>query len=220
MSAPKTELVDDVAELLILWPHLAGALERDQGAPDEERVTGGEGIAGLPVNADVLDALRTLSQDVPRLAFWAAAVVAEPPVSRTVDNHLSQLPRFHERMLVTAATQEAADLARRTHSLLRLVKLAVGLRTLDWQLGQFCPLHDDRLIELVSPGDEGFLRFSRVDAAGFPIAPTVEWRRNECALCRHCGATWTPPQYLLLGKLLREADARRLAAHVERQGAA
>lgn len=214
------QLVDDVTEMLILWPHLAAALERDQGVIAEEKVSGDAGMFGLPVNADVLDALRELGEQVPHLAFWAAEVVAEPPIARTIDSHLRHFPRFHERMLVTAAVTEAAQLAAAVHALLRAVKLAVGLRTVDRRLGQFCPLHDDPLRELIAPGDEGVLRYRRLDRAGQPIAPAVEWRRSDCALCRHCGAAWAPSQYLLLGKLLREADTRRLAAEIEARGAA
>jgi len=220
MAAPQTALVDDVTELLILWPHLAGALERDRGASEEERVSGGSGTFGLPVNADVLDALRTLHTEVPRIAAWAARTVAETPTLRTVDDHLRHFPRLHERMLVTAAVEQAGELAAAIHSLLRQVKLAVGLRTLDRRLGQFCPLHDAPLRELVAPGDEGVLRYRRLDRAGQPIAPAVEWRRSDCAQCRHCGAAWEPSQYLLLGKMLREADTRRLAAEIEARGCA
>lgn len=219
MAPTQTALIDDVTELLILWPHLAGALERDQGAAEAERVSGDAGAFGLPVNADVLEALRLLHLDVPVLAQWAAGVIAEPYLPRSVDDHIRHFPRFHERMLVTAAIQEAARLAAGVHSLLRQVKLAIGLRTVDRRLGQYCPLHDEPLRELIAPGDEGVLRYRRLDRAGQPIAPAVEWRRSDCALCRHCGAAWEPSQYLLLGRLLREADTRRLAAEIEARGA-
>ncbi len=219
MAAPQTRLVDDVTELLILWPHLAAALERDQGTAEGERVSGDAGAFGLPVNADVLDALRTLGAEVPGIASWAAGVVAEPPVHRSIEQHLRHFPRLHERMLVTAAVKEAAHLAVAVHGLLRQVKVAIGLRTADRKLGQFCPLHDDELRELIAPGDEGVLRYRRLDRDGQPIAPAVEWRRSDCALCRHCGAAWEPSQYLLLGRLLRDADNRRLAAEVDARGA-
>lgn len=220
MAAPQTALVDDVTELLLLWPHLAAALERDQGAISDERVSGDTDTFRLPVNADVLDALRTLSVEVPSLASWAAGIIAEPAASREIDAHLRHFPRIHERMLVTAAVTEAAQLAAAVRSLLRQVKVALGLRTLDRRLGQFCPLHDEPLRELIAPGDEGVLRYTRLDRAGQPIAPAVEWCRSDCALCRYCGAAWEPSQYLLLGRLLREADTRRLAAEIEKRGAA
>jgi hypothetical protein len=214
VAAPQTALVDDVTELLILWPHLAAALERDNGTPEGERVSGDPGTFGLPLNADVLQALQLLTDEVPKAAAWAAGIIAEPPMRRTIDGHLRHFPRLHERMLVTAAIREAAELARTVHAVTRRVKLALGLRTVDRRLGQFCPLHDDPLSELIAPGDEGILRYRRLDQKGQPIAPAVEWRRFDCALCRHCKASWAPSQYLLLGKLLREADARRLAAEI------
>lgn len=215
MSIPQTALVDDVTELLILWPHLADALERDSGTADAERVSGG-GAFGLPVNADVLEALRVLCRDVPEIAMDAAGVVGEPPMHRAVPQHLAHFPRLHERMLVTAAVTEAGQFAARVHALLRLVKIAIGLRTADQRLGQYCPLHDAPLRELVAPGDEGVLRYRRLDREGRPVAPAVEWRRSDSVLCRHCGASWTSGQYLLLGRMLREADLRRLAAEANR----
>lgn len=210
MGVPQTALVDEVTELLILWPHLAAALERDAGSAQDERVSGGGGF-GLPVNADVLHALHLLETDLPDLAAWAAEIVAEAPVKRGVEGHLRHLPRLHERMLVTAAVPEAAHLAARLHALLRLVKIAVGLRTADRPLGQPCPLHDDPLTQLLIPGDEGVLRYRRLDRDGQPVAPAVEWMRSDCTLCRHCEAAWAPSQYLLLGRLLREAESRRTA---------
>jgi hypothetical protein len=211
MGAPQTGLVDDVTELLILWPHLGVALERDAGAPEAEKVSGG-GTFGLPVNADVLQALERLNRDVPALAFWAMRVVAETPAQRDIEGHLRHFPRFHERMLVTAAVHEAGQFAARVHDLVRHVKLAIGLLTHDRRLGHYCPLHDEPLCELVAPGDKGTLRYRCLDRAGQPVAPAVEWSRTDCALCRHCGASWAPSQYLLLGRLLRDADNRRVQA--------
>lgn len=211
MSDPRPALVDDVTELEILWPHLEGALERDAGAAEAERVSGGGGW-GLPVNADVLQALQVIGRELPDLLSWAAEVVAEPPTARDVPGHLRHLPRLHERMLVTAAAAEAGQLAARVHGLNRVVKLAVGLRTADRELGHLCPLHDDPLGALVVPGDEGVLRYRGLDRAGRPVAPSVEWRRSVCTLCRVCGASWAPGQYMLLGRLLMDAQWRREAA--------
>lgn len=211
MGAPQTGLVDDTTELLILWPHLGAALERDAGTPDGEKVSG-TGAFGLPLNADVLQALERLNREVPALAFWAMRVVAETPAQRDIETHLKHFPRLHERMLVTAAVHEAGQFAARVHDLVRHVKLAIGLRTRDRRLGHYCPLHDEPLCELVAPGDKGTLRYRCLDQQGQPVAPAVEWSRTDCALCRHCGASWAPSQYLLLGRLLREADTRRVQA--------
>lgn len=206
-----TALVDDVTELLILWPHLAAALERDAGASVEPVVSGGNDPAfGLPVNADVLGALAHLRREVPFTAAWACGVVAEPWVGRDVEGHLRHMPRWHERMLVTAAADDAGRLAAAVRSMLRDVKLALGLRTPDRALGQFCPMHDEPLREMIAPGSEARLRYTRLDRAGRPIMPAVEWTRHDAAVCRYCGASWAPSQYLGLGRLLREADARRV----------
>jgi hypothetical protein len=208
-----TTLVDDITELLILWPHLDGALARDAGMAEAERVSGGTPPSfGLPLNADVLSALCALGTQVPAIAYWAAGIVGEDPGVRSIDGHLRHMPRWHERMLVTAAVDDAGRLAANIHALLRHTKLAVGLRTPDRPLGQFCPLHDTPLRELVAPGDEGVVRYKRLDRRGQPIEPAVEWTRHDCASCHECGASWAPSQYLMLGRLMRQADARRLDA--------
>jgi hypothetical protein len=214
MAEPRTAFTDDTTELGILWPHLVEALERDAGVPQGGRVSGAATELGLPVNADAMIALQAIAEGLPRIAAWAAGVVAEQPVTRTVDGHLRHLPRLHERMLVTAAAAEAGQLADAVHALLRTAKLAVGLRLPDRRLGQFCPLHDDVLTELIAPGDEGILRYRYLDHAGQPIAPAVEWQRHDAALCRHCRAAWTPDLYLLLRRLLAEADNRRIVGRV------
>lgn len=211
-----TALVDNVTELVILWPHLAAALERDAGAAEGERVSGRADPAfALPVNADVLGALTTLSAEVPALAYWAAGVVAEQPEVRSIEGHLRHVPRWHERMLVTAAVDEAGQLAASLRAMLRTVKLSLGLRTADRPLGQYCPLHDEPLRELIAPGNEATLRYSLLDRQGQPLGVAVEWTRHDAAKCRFCGASWAPSQYLMLGRLMREADARRLQAECE-----
>lgn len=213
MTDAKTAVVAEVTELLILWPHLAEALARDTGVSEAaERVSGGPTAFALPLNADVHAALGTLHHEVPSLALWAAGVVAEPALQRGIDGHLRQFPRWHERMLVTAATAEAGQLAAGLHSMLREVKLALGFRTPDRRLGQWCPMHDAALCELIKPGDEGKLRYTRLSSAGQPVAPAVDWTRTDAAVCRLCGASWGPAQYLMLERLLREADSRRLDA--------
>lgn len=211
-----TALVNDVTELLILQPHLERALERDAGTSTEARVSGGTDPAfSLPVNADAFAALITLGSEVPALAYWAAGIVAEAPEVRSINGHLRHMPRWHERMLVTAAIDDAAHLAASLHAILRHVKLALGLRTADRPLGQFCPLHDVPLRELIAPGNEATLRYARLDRDGQPIDVAVEWTRHDAAECRYCGASWAPSQYLMLGRMMREADARRLQAQIE-----
>lgn len=216
MPGPQTAVAAEVTELLILCPSLYDALARDEGVSmDAERVTGGTESIALPLNADVSQAIATLHTEVPPLAFWAAGIVAEPPMTRTIGEHLAQIPRWHERMLVTAAADQAEQLARSLHGIVREVKLALGLRTPDRRLGQYCPLHDDPLRDLVALGDVGTLRYRSVDRDGQPVEPVVEWERHDGAMCRVCHASWAPGDYLLLQRQLREADARRLSAAAE-----
>lgn len=204
-------IFDEVAELSILWPAIGEALEKDAGVlADAERVSGGTAI-GLPVNADVFAASIMLTTEVPALAYWACSVIAEPPALRTVGAHLQHFPRWHERMLVTAALAEAAHLAVAVRSMLASAKLALGLRTPDRRLGQYCPMHDDPLCELIMPGDVATLRYTRLDRDGRPVTPAVEWTRREAAVCSACSASWEPGDYLALGRLMRQADARRSA---------
>lgn len=211
MTGGRSTLADDVDELTVLAPALRGALGRDQGAAEGERVSTSRAF-GLPVNADVLRALDVLAS-VPSIAWWAANVVGEPHnAARGLLDHLRHFPRQHERMLVTAAAEQAAQLAGSLNRLLREVKLALGLRTVDRRLGHFCPLHDAPLVELVAPGDVGTLRYARLDRQGRPVGPSVSWVHTDAVLCRSCGASWTPDRYVLLGRMLRQADARRLAA--------
>lgn len=215
-----TALVDDVTELLILIPHLGLALERDAGTSGEPVSGGVDPAFRLPVNADVLAAVHTLDRRVPALARWAAEVIAEPPRGRSIAEHVGQFARWHERMLVTAAHDEAAQLAAEVGETLRYVKLALGLRTPDRRLGRPCPMptHDDQPYELITPGSVATLRYNRLDRDGRPVGVAVDWVHNPSAVCRLCGASWHPAQYLMLGRLLREADARRYAA--AREGAA
>jgi hypothetical protein len=158
MAAPQTALVDDVTELLILWPHLTAALERDQGAAGSEKVSGDPGTFGLPVNADVLEALRLLTwtcrySPSGRPASSPNRTSAGPSTTTYATSPASMSACWSPRR------SRGGTLAVSVHAMLRQVKLAVGLRTVDRRLGQFCPLHDDPLRELIAPGDEGVLRY-------------------------------------------------------------
>lgn len=204
-----TALADDVAELLILIPHLDLALERDAGTSGEPTSGGADPAFRLPVNADVLAAVHTLDRRVPSLARWAADACAEPHLGRPIIDHVRHFPRWHERMLVTAAQHEAEHFAGEVADTLRYVKLALGLRTPDRRLGRPCPMHDEPIYGLITPGSVATLRYSRLDAEGQPIGVAVDWAHDPSAVCRLCGASWHPSQYLMLGRLMREADARR-----------
>lgn len=209
-----TALVDDVSELLILLPALDDAMERDGGAAEGEPVSGGPAALRLPVNADVLGASMMLAQQVPALAVWAADVLGEPGRRRSVEGHLRHVARWHERMLVTAARADAARLVDVVADLLRRVKLALGLRLPDRRLGQFCPLHDAPLCELIKPGAVATLTW-RLDPGrpgGPALVPTVEWLLRDVVVCHGCNAVWTPGDYLAVGRLMRQADIRRVTA--------
>jgi len=205
-----TAFVNDIEQLMILTPYLDAALAADEGGPAEaERVIGGTDPAmRIPVDAATLQALAALAKEVPRTAAWAALVVAEQPKWRTVEGHLRHFPRWHERMLVTAATAEAAMLAGVAETLLSQVRLALGLRTPARRLGQLCPLHDDPAEELILPGDEADPVVTRGQITG------IVWTRHDRATCSHCGASWAPGELLALSRLLRAADERRSGAGV------
>jgi hypothetical protein len=204
----RLQLADHLAELTVLMPALRAALERDQGTSDQERVSAGGGLQ-LPVNADVMRALHLVDEQLPEIAQRAADVAGEAFVARSVSSSLLHLGRLHERLLVLAAAAEAQQLARRVAGLLREVRLAIGLQMRDRPVGQLCPMHDVDLVELVVPGDVGHLQYERVDSDGVPVAPRVSWVHTDAVVCRVCRASWVPAQYLLLGRMLAEADLRR-----------
>lgn len=208
-------LDDDVTELLILWPHLETALVKDAGTNDGPVVSGGTDPAfGLPLNADVLMARTNMQVMVPELAAWAADTLAEPRRRRDVPGHLRHVTRWHDRMRQTAALEQAAHLESRIRYLLGGVKLAIGLRVPDRVLPDCCPLHDDPLTLLTSPGAEAQLRWKRFcPTSGELVGVSVVWSQWQAIVCRHCGVSWTPGQYAVpLARQLREARARRARA--------
>lgn len=203
----RQRLADHVQELRILAPALSEALERDQGAPTGERVSSSAGLA-LPINADVLQALRTLNRGLPAVTQRAAEVLGEAFVARDIAGHLRHLARLHERLLAVAAVDEAVRLVVGVDAVLFAVKLAIGLRLPDRPIGHDCPMHDQDRTELVKPGDIGYLRYDRL-VAGVPVAPTVTWVPADVVLCRTCAGSWVPAQYDLLSRMIGEALQRR-----------
>lgn len=199
------DIAADLDELGLLWPALADALERDHRPDNGDKVSSSGGSIGLPVNLDVLKAVAVLAGEIPATAWWCCQILGEPHnAQRDIPDHLRHFPRMHERLRATNAASDAASLANTIRRWRDAAKTAIGLRIPDRRLPQFCPTHDDPLSQLVTPGDEGWLTATR---GGY----TVTWRHTEAVLCRHCGTTWTPGQYLLLGRLLKDADRRRLA---------
>lgn len=203
------QLSDNLGELSILLPALREALQRDQGGGDTERVHTSNGHLSLPLNGEVLIALRTLDAQVPAMVYRAASVLGEPTsTTRSIEGHLLHIPRLHERLLATAAQAEAVRLAKSLAYVLRETKLAIGLLIRDRGIGHECPLHDADRVELVVPGDVGHLQYRRL-VAGVPEAPQVSWLHTDAIVCRICDASWVPAQYMLLGRMLIEAQQRR-----------
>ncbi|MFC6017229.1 hypothetical protein ACFP2T_13555 [Plantactinospora solaniradicis] len=206
MTDKALAVANDLDELADLWPHLADALERDHapGGGDKVAVSNGGNI-GLPVNSDVLATVRTLGDEIPATARWAAGILGvDHNARRDVPGHLMHALLQYDRLNALGAAQEAGQLARKVRGWRDSVKAALGLKVPDRKLPQFCPVHDDPLVALVTPGDEGWI-------VPGGTGPTVTWRRTEVVLCRHCGTIWAPGQYALLGRLLRDADRRRVA---------
>lgn len=212
MTARRVDVEALVDEVAVLWPELAAALERDQGATAGEKVATSGSMPRAPVNVDVLRAIEQLHNEIPATARWCAAVLGESPLGRDIPTLLRHIPRWHQRMSTRDAVADAAALAGLVWRWRAMAKSALGLLVPDRRLGQFCPGHDEHLVELVTPGDEGWLRWDRVDEAGRPVRASVTWTHTEAVLCRHCGTAWAPAQYLLLGRLLRDADRRRVRA--------
>ncbi len=203
----------EVCETLdVLLPALGEAVARDQGAADEERVSASSVVPSLPVNTDVLAAVREVRDRLPALRYAAQVALGEKRPLGTPEGALRHIPVLHERLRGRGLVHVAENLAQGTEAVLRLVQLALGLRTLDKPLGEPCPVHDEAIVGLVTPGDIGYLEYDHLDAQGRPVQPRVRWIHTEAVLCRHCGTSWSPGQYVLLGRRIKEAAARRRAA--------
>lgn len=204
--------VDDTAELLaILWPALDDALARDQGATDGDKVSAAGIVPAAPVNADVLSTMTAVGVELRLTAAWAASVIGGAYVDREPVDQFRHAPCWHHQMMATGATLDAEALAGTLARWLRAVKLALRLAEPDRRLGQYCPRHDAPLVELVAPGADAAITWTRI-VGGRPLDPRVDWRRTVGVFCRHCEALWQPGEYLALERELRIADARRLVA--------
>lgn len=190
-----TALDAAVAELAALMPALAAALERDT-------ISGGGHTAITPgsvVNGDVLHAMFTLEREIPAAAARARDAIGEPQQRQHIMACLRQLPRLAARMHDLNLAAGAAMLEDDGRRWLRVTKQALGLRTPDIPVGLPCPHHDIPLTGLVAAGSEGFLRRSRDGV-------TVEWQHAARVFCPWCGVSWGPGQWLMLGRMLKEAS--------------
>src|SRR5262249_35633028 len=165
------DLADACAELAELLPHLADALERDNGGEGGSRAW--HGI--LVVNADVLSAIVTLNREIPATARETAAQLGETTPA-TLDVMLRQFPRWPDRL---APRGQPAPLTA-PWRWLAVTKRALGLRKPDTVLPQPCPWaetapedHPGRET-LILVGAEGFLRPDGRDANG-KERYRVEW---------------------------------------------
>lgn len=199
------------AELLdVLWPALDAALARDQGATSSDRVTAASIVPAAPVNTDVLSTMTAVGVEVVLFAQWCAEFLGEQHAERLPGDYFRHFPRWWCRLLELRHVNEAAAIEGTVYRWLRQVKLALGLAEPDRRLGQWCPRHDDQLAELVAPGADADVTWTR-SVGGRPLDPRVTWHRPVGVLCRGCGATWQPGEYLALDRELRVADGRRLA---------
>lgn len=185
------QVVEQLVELAILLPALPDALPRDSGAGGGERVATTANVHTLPVNADVAQVLiRLHGLDVRSLRRQVDQVFAagDPgPIRRTANT-----------------VARCLGDARHALGLDRPNRALPGPR--------WCPDHDEPLEALVVPGDRGTLVYDRLDRRGKPIDPWIRWTRLDVVVCPHCGRTWTPTQYLWLGRLIKHADHRRAQA--------
>ncbi len=184
-------------ELTVLWPALAAALERDNGAPGPP--SGPAVCSAGVVNADVLHAVMTLQREIPAARDKACDLIREPRQPRPVLTCLTALPRLAGRLHALGHTGAENRIARDMARWTVLAKSALGLRVPDRPIGRRCPLCADAPI-LVTVGAEGFLR-----PAGKGVA--VEWQHSGCIRCPGCEASWTVSQWPHLGRLLESSPS-------------
>ncbi|AGL19514.1 hypothetical protein [Actinoplanes sp. N902-109] len=203
-------LDDLVQELLVLWPALPTALPRDTGPSSDERVATSENVHTVPLNVEVAAVITDLRRAIPDWTRWAEDVlgVTYPPTGNVV-NALRRLAGLHDQLAQRGRARDAERLAAAAHGWLSSCRRALGLDRPDQATDMHCPNHDEPLTKLVQPGDEGQLRYAKLDSHGRPVNPYVTWRHIEVVCCRHCDALWTPDRYMFLGRLIRQADRRR-----------
>ncbi len=192
---PSVTIPAQVEELELMFPALAQALARDSGGGGEPQKvvlsTGGV------VNGDVLQAMVTLSREIPDVWARCCDLVRERHGKRGVAQCLIALPRLggrlHQLGLVGAEQRLAGDVGRWTSQ----CKGALGLRTPDIPLRYGCPACGGQE-PLVVVGSEGFLRLR-------DNMVVVVWQHAGVISCGQCQATWTMGQWMHLGRLLKSS---------------
>lgn len=203
--------VDDaVNELLVLWPQLANALERDAGASENERVTTTTTVTGVPVNVDVLYAIEMLQKETWWLAASARSVLHEPGTARSIEDAINSCAILYRRLVGRGYEAEAYQLAQIVLRWRYFARTAIGLSRRAKPLqgdGEpvFCPLHDSPLIQLRLRGDEGTL-----DLAAKGSREAITWRRGGGLYCplKGCDGAWGPSEYAFLGRMVAEQRFR------------
>lgn len=207
--------VDDaVNELLLLWPQLAHALQRDAGTSENERVTTSASVHTLPMNMDVLGAIRILQQETWPAALEARTLLNEPGAFRGTTKTIESCAILYRRLVGRGYDTEARELARIVLRWQHVTRTAIGLSRRAKPLhgdgeAVFCPLHDAPLVQLRLRGDEGTVN---QDTRGNREA--ITWRSGGGLYCPHkgCRGEWGPSEFPFLGRLVAEQRAR-LAQH-------
>lgn len=201
-------LDDAVTELLALYPQLASALERDSGASEGERVTTSTNVHVLPVNLDVLAAVKMLHEQAWAAAHEARVHLAEPGDMVSLTGTIASTAILYRRLVGQGKPAQARHLAGQVFRWHRTVRAAIGLTLRDRPLRGTdgpvcCPLHDDPLTQLQQVGDEG-----HIDAEAAGDREAITWQRGGGLYCRHCGGGWGPGEYAFLGRLVGEQRLR------------
>lgn len=203
--------VDDaVEELLALWPRLGAALERDAGTNEGERVSSSANVFTLPVNLDVLAAVKRIRDEAWPAASDARTVLAEPGDMLSIERTLESLGILYRRLAARGYVGEARKLAASVLRWHRVARTAIGLSRRATPLqgdGQpiFCPLHDQPLTQLRQRGDEGIL-----DETARGDREAIRWQRGNGLYCpaRDCDGAWGPSEFAFLGRLVAEQRLR------------
>ncbi|GAA0347773.1 hypothetical protein NE235_10635 [Actinoallomurus spadix] len=206
------QLDDAIAEILTLWPRLAGALERDAGLSEGERVATSTNVHTLPVNLDVMSAVRTLHDEAWLAVHRARALLGESAANRPIPDLVDSLGVLYRRLVGRGLNGEARRLAGTVFRWHRTIRAALGLSRPPLPVqgasgAVHCPLHDDPLVQLRQRGDEG-----RFDETANGDREAIRWQHGGGLYCPSpdCDGEWGPSEYPFLGRLVAE-QRRRLA---------
>lgn len=203
--------VDDaVTELLALWPKLAEALERDSGVNDGERVSSSTNVHTLPVNLDVVDAIKLIHEEAWPAAYAARSWLAEPGDMVSLETTIESIGILYRRLVGRGLNGQARNLAAAVLRWHHTARTAIGLSRRATPLQSdggpvHCPLHDRELVVLRQRGDEGTL-----DETARGDREAIRWQRGGGLYCplKDCKGAWGPSEYPFLGRLVAEQRLR------------